>query len=126
MSTQPDSTPAASAEAPDNGVGCDALFGKPILVKSYQTPEHLKWAAYGVQEFLSWPHRRFKDKDGCTPMMKNECGPACWWGLFPKVTHSVMVYETPENFVVWVEPNIAGLPRAENAATPTPSTQSNP
>ena len=27
MSTQPDSAPAATAEAPDKGVGCDALLG---------------------------------------------------------------------------------------------------
>lgn len=27
MSTQPDSTPQATAEAPDKGVGCDALLG---------------------------------------------------------------------------------------------------
>ena len=34
MSTQPDSTPAATAEAPDKGVGCDALLAV-FAIKAY-------------------------------------------------------------------------------------------
>lgn len=37
MSTQPDSTPAATAEAPDKGVGCDALLAglRTLALRAY-------------------------------------------------------------------------------------------
>ena len=42
MSTQPDSTPAATAEAPDKGVGCDALLGSLVREHGF---ERIPWSA---------------------------------------------------------------------------------
>lgn len=42
MSTQPDSTPAATAEAPDKGVGCDALLA--LIRSEPDTDSHIfRW-----------------------------------------------------------------------------------
>jgi hypothetical protein len=43
MSTQPDSTPTAPAEAPDKGVVCDALVSEP---PAPEDPETRVWKSY--------------------------------------------------------------------------------
>ena len=52
MSTQPDSTPAATAEAPDKGVGCDALLA--VL-------ENLEWLAERWESTPVWHEPLFRD-----------------------------------------------------------------
>jgi len=42
MSTQPDSTPAATAEAPNKGVGCDALLDHAFRILKERGPMKAK------------------------------------------------------------------------------------
>ena len=65
MSTQPDSTPQATAEAPDKGVGCDAL-----LASENERPNAPVWKSYVWHKdkcfFVSTIERTFETYNGST------------------------------------------------------------
>ena len=55
MSTPPDGTPQATSEAPDKGVGCDALFGDSAM---------LDWLDKNMDDFFNSRYHVIAKFDG--------------------------------------------------------------